>query len=534
MDTELLKVMVVDDEEMARSFMKICIDWQAVGMSVVCEASSGREALDMIEEFNPEIIFTDIHMPFMDGLEFSRIVAEIHPHIRIVILTAYKEFDYAKKGIKIGISDFLLKPINKAEVLKIVLSIKEKIESEKRHWNEFHKIKRQLEENFSYLREKFLIGVLASSSHMDNLTEKLSYFYPDTVPDYFQAALIETLHSQAAQNVNEERKLLLGLQSIEIVRKYFRLDQQVDIFFDNSNRIVILSKDPEVDLTACGEQLKSLVINKIKCYVSIGIGNAYRDPRLISQTYKEALDALKYSIVSGGSHVVCFNDDMSLSEQHWDLRGEDIREISFLVKAGLDEKAIDVIENVFARIASSRNITIEQVRIIGTNIILTILGAVTEMGLSYKDIYESENLPYSRIFEISTLISMKDYLKDLTLSTISSVKAIRTRKTKKIIDDILEYMKINLFDCDLTLSNVAGRFYVNPSYLSRIFKQETERSFTEYLARIRMEKAIELLNQTDMKAYQIAEAVGIKDPYYFSNCFKKFTGLSVNDYKKAK
>ncbi len=534
MDTDILKVMVVDDEEIARSFLKMCIDWNSIGMDLVCEASSGREALDLIEEFNPEIIFTDIQMPFMDGLEFSRIVAETHPHIRIVILTAHKEFDYAKKGIKIGVSDFLLKPINKAEVLKIALNVKEKIEAEKRHWNEFNQIKKQLEENYLHMREKFLIEMLVTGADMDNLDEKLNYFYPEALPDYFQVSLVETAHSEIVENISEEKRLLLGLKSIDIVKQYFREDKNVDIFFDNSRRIVILTKDPEMDLIGCCEQLKSLIINRIKCYVSIGIGNGYNDCRRISQSYKEAMDALKYGIVSGRNHVVCFNDDMSFSGQHWDFRVEDIGELGFFVKAGLDEKAVSIIDDVFSKIADSRNVTIEKVRVVSTNIISAILGAIAEMGLSYGDIYGTESLPYGRIFEIDTMTDMEEYLRALVLSSISAIKTIRTRKSKKIIDDILDYLKMNLSDCDLALSNTAQKFFVNPSYLSRIFKQETGQSFTEYLARIRMEKAIELLNGTDMKAYQVADAVGIKDPYYFSNCFKKFTGLSVNEYKKPR
>jgi two-component system response regulator YesN len=533
MAVELLKVMVVDDEEIARSFLKMCINWNEIGMEMVCEASSGREALDLIEEYNPEIIFTDIQMPFMDGLEFSRTVAETHPHIRIVILTAHKEFDYAKKGIKIGVSDFLLKPINRAEVLKIALGLKEKIEAERRHWEEFHQIRRQLEESHAYMKEKFLLDLLENSASMDGIMEKLDYFYPDEVPDYFQATLVETAHSEAIGHVGEEQRLVLGLRSMDIVKQYFRDDKNVDVFFDNSRRIVILTKEPEIDLTVCGEQIKALVINRVKCYASIGIGTGYRDIRLISRSYREALDALKYSIVSGRNQVVFFQDDMNLSGQHWDYSGEDIRELGFLVKAGLDEKAVCAAETVFSHVAGSRNFTIEQVRVVSTNIISAVLNAVAEMGLEYREILGSEKLPYGRIFEIETLAGMKEFLNELIRNTANSIKSIRTRKCKKIIDDIKAYMRDNLSDFDMSLSSVAHAFYVNPSYLSRIFKQETGQSFTEYLSRIRLEKAVELLSKTDMKAYQVADAVGIKDPFYFSNCFKKFTGLSVNEFKKS-
>lgn len=532
MNTDRIKVMVVDDEEIPRSFLKISVDWNEIGMEVVCEAGSGSEALDLIEEFNPEIIFTDIQMPFMDGLVLSRIVAETYPHIRIVILTAYKEFDYAQDSIKIGVSDFLLKPINKADVLKIAVKLKEEIEAEKRHLNEFHSIKKQLNENFSYLREKFLIDMLENSSNSDNLTEKLAYFYSGIVPSYYQSALVGTFYPDLDKDINEEERLLLALKSIEIVKQYFREHHNVDVFFDNSHRIVVLSTDSNINLIACCEQIKALIINRIKCHVAVGIGNGYKDCRFICKTYKETLEALKYSMVSGRNHVVYFNDDMNLSDQQWNLRIGDTGEIIFFIKAGLDEKAIDIMGKWFSEMTVSNKITIEQVRVISINIISAVLGAVAEMGLAYEEIYGTKSLPYNKVFEIDTLVNMKEFLEELIRTTSGAIKTIRIRKSKMIIDDIIDYIKTNVSNCELTLSVVASEFLVNPSYLSRIFKQEKGENFTKYLLKIRMEKAMEILKRTNMKAYQVAEEVGIKDPYYFSNCFKKFTGLSVNEYLK--
>lgn len=532
MGNDILKVMLVDDEEIARDFLRICIDWNEVGMNVICEASGGSEAIELIEKYNPDIIFTDIHMQFMDGLELSKIISETYPHIRIVILTAYKEFDYARKGIEIGVSDFLLKPINKTEVLKIALSIKEEIEEEKRHWNEFNQIKKQLDENYAYMREKFLMEMIGDSSTINDLAEKVNYYYQGSIPNYYQVALLETSHSENIKEINEEKRLLLRLESIDIVKKYFKDNKNVNIFFDNSRRIVILTHNSEIDLALCSEKLKTIIINRIKCHVSIGLGNVYNDCSFMSKTYREALDALKYSIVLGRNHVTFFNDELSLNEQYLDVREEDLREISFFVKAGLDEKAICVVEIIFSKIANSKNITIEQVRVISINIISTVLGAVSEMGLTYGEVYGKKELPYSQIFQIDTLVNMEEYIKNLMISTIKSIKIMRFRKSKKVIDDITDYIKINFSNYNLSLLNIASKFYVNPSYLSRIFKQETGQSFTEYLLRLRMEKAIEFLKETQMKAYQVAEAVGIKDPYYFSNCFKKFTGVSVNEYRK--
>lgn len=184
------------------------------------------------------------------------------------------------------------------------------------------------------MREKFLIEMIGNSSRIDNLSEKINYYYKGAIPSYYQVALLETSHSDNIEDVDEEKRLLLGLESIDIVKKYFKENKNVNIFFDNSRRIVILTHDSEIDLAMCSEQLKALIINRIKCYISIGIGNSYNDSALTSKSYKEALDALKYSIVLGRNHVTFFNDEMGLSEQYWDVREEEIREISFLLRQG--------------------------------------------------------------------------------------------------------------------------------------------------------------------------------------------------------
>ena len=130
MSDQLLRVMLVDDEENERNLLRICINWNEIGMEIAGEASSAREALDSLEEINPDIIITDIRMPFMDGLEFSKIVVETYPYIKVMVLTAHEEFEYAKEGIKVGVADFLLKPIKRVEIKNALVNLKNKIESE--------------------------------------------------------------------------------------------------------------------------------------------------------------------------------------------------------------------------------------------------------------------------------------------------------------------------------------------------------------------------------------------------------------------
>jgi two-component system response regulator YesN len=157
-----------------------------------------------------------------------------------------------------------------------------------------------------------------------------------------------------------------------------------------------------------------------------------------------------------------------------------------------------------------------------------------ETGVKHEEIFVEHEQPFETIFRLNTLHELKNHLRDISFSAMQAVNNMYGKKSRKIIQDVKEYIDENFSDTDLTLSDVAKKFYINLSYLSRTFKEEIGLTFVDYLRKIRMEKAIKLVNQDDKKVYQIAEEIGIKDPHYFSVCFKKYTGMSINSYKKSK
>ena len=140
--------------------------------------------------------------------------------------------------------------------------------------------------------------------------------------------------------------------------------------------------------------------------------------------------------------------------------------------------------------------------------------------------------PYEEVSRIDNLPELKGYLKSLVFDIIEKILNSNQKKANKVINQIKEYISNNIQDSDLSLAGVAREFYVSPNHLSRLFKQETTHTFVEYITAMRMEKAVKLLKETDFKVYQIGDMVGIDDPHYFSIIFKKFTGLSVNDFRK--
>jgi two-component system response regulator YesN len=526
-----LKVIIVEDEHLVRDLIKRCINWEEIGMSIVGEASNAYEAFELVDKIVPDIIFTDICMPFIDGLEFSKRVIEKYPHIKIIVLTGHEEFEYAKKSIKVGIADFLLKPINDEEIRKAAVAIKEKIIKENTLSEEYEWLRVQLQKNMPYLRERFFNELLQNSIDITEINEKLSYFGIAVKTDSFQVAVVEVFHEETGEAVGEEKRLLLSMLSFDIIRKFFKEDEGVHVFNDYNQRIVVLCNDDTIDLAECCESIKNMLINRLKCFTSIGIGNPRQGTDHIGLSYKEACDALNYRIIAGKNQVVHYADIVFSQEVQLDIKNNSIDTFSFFLKSGLAEKAEDFIEQLYAG-TKGELITIEKVRGLACNILSAILNVLIESSIKLGDVFGEDVRPFEAVFKIDTLPEMKEFLKGVAVSAARTINSLQGKKVRKLVQDVQEYIAENFSDCDLSLSEVARKFFVNPSYLSRIFKQETGQTFIEYLMKLRMEKAVKLLGETDMKAYQIAEEVGINDPHYFSICFKKFTGTSVNEYRK--
>lgn len=173
---EKLKVLIVDDEYLIRNLLRMRIDWEKQGLTIIGEASNAHEALDMVDEQRPDIIFTDIYMPSINGIEFSREVLAKYPDIKIVIVTGHDEFEYAHQSIKMGISDFILKPIRASDLLNVIDKLKNKIFEERTRDKELERLKEDLERNFPYLREKYLYQWLKGDLSKEEIHEKAEYF----------------------------------------------------------------------------------------------------------------------------------------------------------------------------------------------------------------------------------------------------------------------------------------------------------------------------------------------------------------------
>ncbi|WP_239618903.1 response regulator [Cohnella mopanensis] len=528
MDNRKITAIAVDDELNMRKLLQVLLDWNSLGFEFIGEAANGNEALDLIEAARPDIVFTDINMPYMDGLELAKLIKDRDPFIKVVILTAYPEFEYAKQSVKIGVHDFLLKPVQTDVLRKLAVELKEKIEGETAHWNEYRKIKTELLENSRELKEKFLLNLLVGNSSLEQLNRRYEYFYGASDPLSCSVAVIDV----EAGNEDADNSMIPGLGCMRVVEFLVQEREAMDVVLDHGGRVVIVNRGDAADLACIGEQSVRAVREKLGYHATVGIGSVYSSLIRVKDSYKEALEALRYGQLFGGGQLISFGEDMRVVDPVLDLKLNEIEEIVFFVKAGIKEQAVQAIYERFQTQASARGETIEQAYSLGIHFVSSLELAMSELGFNHIRSQLLNGALYVQLFGCRTFNEINQLLSRLAEDAADDVKGIRNKRTNRIIDEVIAHLAEEFANPKIALSSVSERFHLNASYLSRIFKEETGQSFTDYLLKLRMDEALKLLNGTSLKAYQIAEKVGILDPYYFSHRFKKAIGVSVQEYKR--
>jgi two-component system, response regulator YesN len=532
MNNNVIKVLIVDDEHLVRGLLKRCIDWNSIGMEIIGEATSGEEAIALVNKYKPDLVFTDICMANIDGIEFADAVIKKYPSIKVVVISGYDDFKYAQRSIRAGIKDYLIKPIDDEVVLETALKMKMEILQDREFKTENTIHQKQFINNVPILIERLFNRLIHPILDINEVRRQMSYLNFKFKYDTFQVAVIEIILKK--QDSYEEGGTIYYNKILNELKKYLKQNEDISIFFDDNYRITILNNGEKGIIEKVFDNIKVNVLCDFKCCYSIGIGTTKNDMVNIERSYKEALDALNYRIILGNNSVIKY-DDINLPREIQEditIKVDDKLKVYFL--SGSEKIIQDIIDGIFDTKDPAINMSMSNVKEYAFSYISTILEIIKELDIDIKELHSRKYNIYEEILELDTIPDIKRYVTDISSKVIELINYYKSKKLNKLIDDISLYMKLNFGDCELSLSKVAHVFFINPSYLSRIFKKEMGVNFMEYLIKLRIDKAIMLINNKDLKAYEIGEEVGISDSSYFSTCFKRYTGFSISEYKKIK
>lgn len=414
------RIILVDDEEEIRKGIARRIDWQSLGFELIGDAENGEDALEKIEQLEPDVVMTDIRMPYMDGLTLCTRIRQKYPSMKILLFSGYDDFEYAKQAIKLNVSEYILKPVNMEELSEILTRVRRKLDEEIEQRRNIDLLRESYRQSIPILREVFFNDMVRGNVETATIEERLKEYGVDLLnARKWIAAIVEVEgdeYQRRELNAISVRRLLE-----DILQNYVRFS----VFNSAAGIAMIAAIDEEnsqtrlIDLLGeiCREADRLLDVT-----VTIGVGHSCESLDQICEAYRSAVEALRYQSLAGTGKTIYIND-MEREREH---------------------------------------------------------------------------------------------------------------TARKAILEARQYIQDHYQDPDLSVDVLCRNLHMSPAYFSTMFKKETGQTYIAYLTEVRLNKAVELLDQTDEKTYVIAQKVGYQEQNYFSYVFKKKYGMSPTKFRERR
>ncbi len=518
-----MKVLIVDDERLERVLIANAVDWEKYGLEIIGEAGNGEEALEFFDINEPDLILTDINMPFMDGVVFAENVRKRSKTCRIIMLTGYREFEYARKAVFLGVDDFLVKPINAAELQRAVLSSKERMESERGQKEELKHLKKEALDNHKLLRDAFLQRLLERHIGKEEALHKLQMFQ---LTDLMKQCVCANLRIRLAEDCENKKEYN------DKIFKWVEEHTTAKVCFMHylENLILFYAKEDTLEVERQIRALLNYAVTIPQLRIQAGISHTMEGFEGISEAYGQTLKVISAGFIFGQDRYLHYADYEKISSRTKADERINWKELDMAIASGVPQRVESCIAYYVGLVLESKEQDADYLKIMTLEILSRAAGILAKHGKSLTKAVD-ERKYYEGVAKIETSADMEKFLNDTLQKVFHRLQEPKKKKGTAMVENVLKYVREHLTEQDLGLKRIATELYVNASYLSRVFKQEIGESLIEYITRNRIEKSMQLLNNTDMKAYEIAEAVGIKDAHYFSICFKKYVGMTVKEYK---
>ncbi|MDU0206238.1 response regulator [Paenibacillus sp. MAH-36] len=545
----MYKLILVDDEEDVREGVVREVDWEAIGFEVIEKAENGREALEMVERLQPDVVVTDIQMPFMNGLQLAEAIRERFPTIKLIILTGHDEFEYAQRAIKLHIDEYVLKPFSAQELINALLKVKGQIQEEVAHRENVQLLMEHYRKSMPVLKENFLATLMNRKLPREEVYEKAANYGIELSGQSFVAAVMSIdgvlIPEEELENREELSKSVSLKYSPDQALKYFALlnitEEIVDkhrlgLVFMHDDQVVVLSvRESENREVALQETMKVLeevrqnVEKYLKFTLTVGIGTVMKDVTKISYSYEDAVLALDYRLILGNNRIISIDDVEMRSVEK--VRFDDVKEhaLTRCIKVGTNQEIRETMDELFQGIEGA--VSVKDYQIYLLEILTCILKAAKDSNLNVDEVFGDNFIPFTEINKFTSLEEAKHWLAELCASMMNHIATDRQYTYKNLVEMAKDYTKNHYHEGDITINKVCSHLHISAGYFSSIFKKETKMTFVNYLNHIRMEAAKEMLRSTDMKALEIAEKVGYADANYFSFSFRKNVGVSPKEYR---
>ncbi|OJF76690.1 MAG: hypothetical protein BKP49_05885 [Treponema sp. CETP13] len=515
---------------MVRRVIQSKIPWEEYGFVISDEAENGLEALEIIQEQNPDVIITDIKMPYMDGLTLVKEIRKIYPEKTVIILSGYDEFTYAQNAIELGISYYVLKPVNKEDIIELLKKIKVNLDKKIQEATDRQKLK-QLYDNMIPDMQEQLMNEIYAGKFKEIIAKAVEYNLPID-KDIYITSIVE---------IEDHTDKLDTLAVRNIVDNYFKEDKTAitSCFKDQATITffykVKMDKEQEEPLFIKNtlkkiEDLYQSIYFYTKINCNIGVSKPIYNFADLNIASKQAINALNYKTYYPEQNVLYigdFEDDtfISLTTKNVD---EAVQNLITIVTTGNSNTIDAAVDSLFSK---ERSLHPLELKSYFFKILTTIITISSELKIAENENTILEN--FASASEANTIQKIRIYLKDTLHKLNLELKNKRKQSGIAFIEQAQNLIEANYKSPRFGLDTICDKLHLSNAYFSSTFKKETGTAFVKALTETRIKHAKKLLANKDLKTYEIANLVGFTDSNYFSFCFKKITGISPKMYRKS-
>ncbi len=486
-----IKAIIVDDEMLIRKLIRMKMETDKLNIEIVGEYSDTKSALQAVEQLKPQIILSDICIPGEDGITFSEKCVKQYPGIKVIIITGYNDFDYARRSLKAGVYDYLMKPVQGEELNSTLQKVCQEIREEEEKAEKQRMLQEEVESNLPALRKLYMNQLMFLDETDNHIEEKLITY----------GIKVNKGESQALQlcliTIKEclERPDLVSIVQKE-TEEFFGSEKYVHVVGDSWGRTVVISNSSEFPMRECIHMMIPMIQSKYECHLVTGISNMFHGWSDMRKAYKDVLT--------------------SVQKQHGNRKSDVWAQIEILYQ-----------EKDYEGIREYGSILTEQ-----------LIGQITpeSLNLFMQQIYSDakvrmEDISCSKYIEkCKNKQELKWWIDNFITEYV--VKRECGESNGVLVQNVITYMTQHISHPDMNLNYLADQLQISSSHLSRIIKQYTGKKYGDLLSDFRIVRMIYLMNNTKLKDKEIGEQIGIPDAHYLSIWFRKMTGCSVSEYRK--
>ncbi|MDF2645527.1 MAG: two component transcriptional regulator, AraC family [Paenibacillus sp.] len=537
----MYRLLLIDDEVSTRTGLRDFFDWSSYGIEVVGEAADGVSGLELALSLKPDIVLTDVKMPKMNGIELAKRLREHDEDVKIVFISGYDDVDYLKSALQMDAIDYIFKPIERKEISAVFEKVVKIADFEKQQQDLFHRLNAKLQMSMPLLREKFFLRLLEEGIRNTAELERQIEFLELALP-------LEAVYCAIAINIDEQEIMLESLSQREVELTSFSIQnicQEIvsrymqGYVFEYRKGVfaILLCMQDETGKDTLFEMLSDVkmklddFLHKLaNISVSIGVGTSVQKLGEVSVSYAHAEDALHQKLFLGKNQLILV--DQLETPGEWDYRSvrRRVDKLSSLLKAADEAMILDYMDCLFGELSQNRRVTTKFCRTICLDLILVTTQFLLEIDVLNEELESSEEAVREKITKLETIQDMNSEVKSYIQLACRFIAEKKNKKSRNVIERIKSVIE-SRFSENLTISEISKEVHLTTTYVCLIFKQETGFTLNDYITKIRMERAIELLKNPTNKLHDICYAIGYTEPGYLSKMFKKYTGLSPSEYR---